>query len=87
MPFRMGGIWRLLTPAIWDFSQGITVCSHDLRGGGRSCPPDTCRLQADFVVACRPVTAALRGVAEERPEKPKVGVPSSLSNRFDLRRK
>jgi hypothetical protein len=31
-----------------------------------------------------PVTAVLQGVAEERPALPKVGVPSSLSDRTGL---
>jgi hypothetical protein len=38
--------------------------------------PVACRLTTYWLAS--PVTAPLRGVAEERPASPKVGVPSSL---------
>ena len=40
---------------------------------------DICRLWLTSYWLAGPVTAVPRGVAEERPALPKVGVPSSLS--------
>jgi hypothetical protein len=30
---------------LFNSCRGSRICSHDLRGGGRSGPPDTCRLE------------------------------------------
>jgi hypothetical protein len=46
--------------------------------------PVACWLTSYWLAS--PVTAALRGVAEERPALPKVGVPSSLLNCVEARR-
>ena len=43
---------------------------------------DTCRLWLTFYWLASPLTADPRGVAEERPALPKVGVPSRAGANF-----